>query len=126
MSFSDLQAQLACAALVGHVPTVSSLTGGVAVGMGNLSLKEQGAANSGTPVIHLHSFLLPKVYFPGVVKGHEEMCLAIIGQGLSFCLHTSCPTVSHWDARRFLFTEGDYILIHNAKDVAFCEPTLPF
>ena len=30
------------------------------------------------------------------------------------------------DARRFSFPNGPVILIRKAKDVAFCEPTLPF
>jgi hypothetical protein len=128
MSFSDLRAQLdratpdVRASRTGPSPT----GGGVAVGMGNLSLEDQGAALLGTPIVNSLSGPSPKVYFPVVVKGVEEMCLAIIGQGLSFCLHTSCPTASHRDARRFRFTEGDSVLIWKAKDVAFCEPTLPF
>jgi hypothetical protein len=39
-----------------------------------------------------------KVYFPVVVDAVEEICLAIIGQGLSFCLSPSCQVVSHGDA----------------------------
>ena len=99
---------------------------GVAVGTGNLTLEDQGAVLPGTPMVNPRSLSSPKVYFPVVVKGVEDMCLAIIGQGLSFCLRTSCTTVTHRDARRFLFSEGDSVLIRKAKDVAFCEPTLPF
>jgi hypothetical protein len=94
--------------------------------MGNLSLEEQGAASLGTPVGNSRIASSAKVYFPVVVKSVEEMCLAVIGQGLSFCLRTSCPTVAHRDARRYLFTEGDSVLIRKARDVAFCEPVLPF
>jgi hypothetical protein len=94
--------------------------------MGNLSLAEQGAALPGTPVGNSRSVPSPKVYFPVVIKGAEKMCLAVIGQGLSFCLRTSCPVVAHRDSRRFTFSEGDSVLIRKAKDVAFCEPILPF
>jgi hypothetical protein len=79
MSFSDLHAQLASAAPVERVPAVRSPTGGVSVGMGNLSLEEQGAATPGTPIPNTRPSSFPKVYFPVVVKGAEEMCLAIIG-----------------------------------------------
>jgi hypothetical protein len=126
MSFSELQAQLDRAAPVVRVATVTSPMGGVAVGMRHLSLEDQGAALPGTPIVDSRSGSSPKVYFPVVVKGGEDMCLAIIGQGLSFCLRASCPTVAHCDARRFSFAEGDSVLIRKAKDVAFCEPTLPF
>jgi hypothetical protein len=92
--------------------------------MGNLSLEEQGIL--GTPIDHSRSVSSVKVYFPVVFKSVEDMCLGVIGQGLSFCLRTSCTTVAHRDARRYLFTEGDSVLIRKAKDIAFCKPTLPF
>jgi hypothetical protein len=66
------------------------------------------------------------VYFPVVVDAVEDICLAIIGQGLSFCLSPVCQVVSHRDGRQFLFSEGPAILIRKAPEVAFCEPTLPF
>lgn len=97
-NFADLRAELDRAAPVGRVPRASSPTGGVAVGMGNLSLAEQGAALPGTPVGNSRSVPSPKVYFPVVIKGAEKMCLAVIGQGLSFCLRTSCPVVAHRDS----------------------------
>jgi hypothetical protein len=67
--------------------------------MGNLSLEEQGgAALPGTPVANSH-LSSAKVYFPVVVVAtlDADVCLAIIGQGLSFCLHLSCQMVAHYD-----------------------------
>ena len=128
-SFSDFRAQLDCTAPAAHLPEVASLSGGgVADGMNNLSLEDQGAVLPGTPISNSRASS-PKVYFPVVIRevdDVEDVCLAIIGQGLSLCLRESCPTVAHRDARRFSFPEGPAILIRKAKDVAFCEPTLPF
>jgi hypothetical protein len=127
MLFSDLRAELDCATPNGRAShTGPSPTGGVAVGMGNLSLEDQGAALPGTPIVNSRFGPTPKVYFPVAVKGVEEMFLAVIGQDLSFYLHTSCPTASHREARCFQFTEGDSVLSRKAKDVVFCEPTLRF
>jgi FtsZ-binding cell division protein ZapB len=93
--------------------------------MDNLTLDEQGAVLPGTPVFNSRS-VSPKLYFPVVVTSVDDVCLAIIGQGLSFCLRRSCSVVSHQEARRFTFSEGPAILIRKAKDVAYCEPTLPY
>jgi hypothetical protein len=124
-SLSALQAQLDSAAPAVRVPVVSSPTGGVSGGMRDLSLEDQGAVLPGTPMVNLCG-ASPKVYFPVVVASLDDVCLAIIGQGLSFCLRSSCSIVSHQDARRFSFPAIPAILIRKAKDVAFCKPTLPY
>jgi hypothetical protein len=123
--FSNLQAKLDSAAPAVRVPVVSSPTGGVSDGMSNLSLQDQGAVLPGTPVVNPRGSS-PKVYFPVVVATLDDVCLAIIGQGLSFCLRSSCSIASHQDTRRFSFPALPAILIRKAKDVAFCEPTLPY
>jgi hypothetical protein len=45
---------------------------------------------------------------------------------LSFCLRSSCSIASHQDTRQFSFPAVPAILIRKAKDVALCEPTLPY
>jgi hypothetical protein len=112
-SFADLQTQLGQAAPAVHVPVASSL-GGVVATMDNLTLEDQGAALPGTRVAYLRA-PSPKLYFPVVALSAQDVCLAIISQGLLFCLSTSCMTVSHQEVRLFIFLKGPAFLIQKAS-----------
>jgi hypothetical protein len=116
--FASLQARLDRAAPATGLSAIPESDGGV-VGVGNLNLTAQGAA-PGTPVAKT-----TKLFYPVVLNQEDAVCLSFIGMGATFCLKTSCTTVSHQaQAERFAFEE-EIIVIKKNDAVAFSTPSAP-
>jgi hypothetical protein len=117
--FADLRAQLDRAAPADVLPLAATPVGG-GLGIEDLSLLGGQGASPG-----MSGLKASKMFSPVVLRSRENVCLAIIGQGATFCLRNSCTVVSHKDdSRRFDFSEP-IIVVKKNETVAFCEPTAP-